>query len=474
MDTGVKIETMPKAFYQNWNQELQSHEAEWMHLTESMVTSTDWTQAVMDIFKVLKMTISPSGRVSLMILRDAIDSYRVINSTDERLIQADTLIARAEQINQLIQMAKTDDFGILSVPPTPVINLYGTDNDPLNFFHPSNHPSGHFKALLIPFYTSEQLAGLLILECTPAEPFNRAFKTRIILIRNLLKLAVPKFNPLQQDPEHLQKILISSDKMASLGQLISGVAHELNNPVSFIESNVSFLEKYLKEILHVITIYENGLSQDSDLYQKAEYYKNEIEYEFALKDLDNIVKSFHEGAYRIKSIITSLSAFSRADKMIQEEINVHESIDNTINLLSHKARHSVIFEKTYLASPYMVANRSEINQVFMNILINAVQSIQYKMGEHSKGTVTIRTWNEDKNFFASVRDNGEGIPPSFLDKIFEPFFTTKQFGEGTGLGLSITRDIIERHHGTIQVDSQLGEGTVFTLSLPINLEDLIS
>lgn len=462
---------MPRKFHQNWNLELQPHEAEWMQLTETIVTAGDWNRAVREIFKIMEDVLCPSGRVSLFVATEPSDDYFVIGSTDQRFTPEAGIRIGAEQMERLMQSAKADDFGIFSVPNRTIHEITNGNDRAGNFFLPAYHVTGTLKALMIPFYTAERLSGVLLLECSSGDAFSKAFKTRIILVRNLLKLTVPKFNPLQQDPDRLQKILISADKMASLGQLISGVAHELNNPVSFIESNVGFLEKYLKEILQLIAVYEKELPADSPAYQSAERYKEAIEYEFALRDLDNIVKSFHEGAYRIKSIVTSLSAFSRADRKVMEEINAHEAMDNTINLLMHKARHNVIFEKDYRARPYLVANRSEINQVFMNILINAVQAIQHKIGDHDKGTVRIATWSDEKYFYVSVNDNGEGIAPQHLEKIFEPFFTTKQFGEGTGLGLSISRDIIERHQGSIRAECRPEEGTTFTISIPHHLDE---
>ncbi len=289
--------------------------------------------------------------------------------------------------------------------------------------------------------------------------------------QNKKKFPPPKPEELSEtDPDRIQKILMNSDKMAALGQLISGVAHELNNPISFIESNVIFLEKYFGELRKLVELYDRGGATE-ETKAKAEELKKEMEYEFAMSDLDNVLKSFNEGASRIRSIISSLSSFSRGDKMKKEEMNIHEAIDNTINLLKHKSRHKVDFVKVYHAHPIFYANRSEINQVLMNFLINAVHAIYHKFQDPEKGTITVTTRNDSGRLIIMIQDNGEGIPEENKEKIFQAFFTTKKSGEGTGLGLPISKDLIQKHAGEILLESTAGQGTTFTIVLPIRDEE---
>ncbi|MCK6543455.1 HAMP domain-containing histidine kinase [bacterium] len=276
-----------------------------------------------------------------------------------------------------------------------------------------------------------------------------------------------------KNAERIQKILMNSDKMASLGQLIAGVAHELNNPISFIESNVIFLEKYCNDLRTVITMLESSQTMDADVRAKVEAYKKEMEWDFAMGDMENILKSFNEGATRIRSILASLSAFSRGNRIAREEMNIHEAIDNTINLLRYKSRHVVEFETKYKANPYIIANRGEINQVLMNLIINAIHAVQHKFENGGKGAIYIHTHSGENFVYIDIKDNGEGIPDIYKNEIFKAFFTTKKEGEGTGLGLPISKEIVEKHGGAIEFESRAGIGTCFTVKLPFGTDEEI-
>ncbi len=436
-------------------------------LTDIVLSSHDWRQAAISLLDYIQKLLPQPSRLSLAGSETSGDFFKFCHAAGHHSDKMNGRTVPVSQFRQFLEQAPAGERGTYRWQQKPD---WITDSNVPGWFGLWNNLPHPRESVLCTFYSSTELTGFILIENFSTNTLTKNDRKLIAGLINTLKLTVPKFNPLINDPEKLQQILISADKMASLGQLISGVAHELNNPVSFIESNVGFLDKYIRDILQVIQMYESSPDIPEPVLQQADEFKERIEYDFALRDLDNIIKSFHDGAYRIKCIIGSLSSFSRADKRMKEEMNIHDAIDNTINLLIHKAKHDILFKKQYDAKPYLVANRSEVNQALMNILVNAVHAIQRKMNSSQKGCIQIRTRSDSQSVFVSVQDNGEGIPESHLDKIFQPFFTTKPYGEGTGLGLSITREIVQRHQGDIQVQSRPGEGSTFILSFPLNLD----
>ncbi len=436
-------------------------------LVDIALEAQDWQQAAEALLVHIQKELPSPSRICLGCYDDNGESVRVVIASGHLQESMKDQSIPAVQVHRLLESAPAGERGMYHWHHRPLWLNSMEAPDWFRLWDQSQYPG---ETVIAPFFTSNEFAGFLMAENYSADPFSRKDLTALTALRNVLKLTVPKIHPLIHDPEKLRKILISADKMASLGQLISGVAHELNNPISFIESNVGFLEKYLQDLLQIIQIYETAEGMPDQVIRNADDYKESIEFDFAVRDMENIVKSFQDGAFRIKSIIASLSSFSRADRRVKEEMNLHEALDNTVNLLVHKAKHEVLFDKDFSATPYLVANRSEINQVLMNVLVNAIQSIQRRTPAKGIGKIQIRTWSDDESVFLRVQDNGEGIQEKHMDKIYDPFFTTKPYGEGTGLGLSITREIIHRHGGTIMAESRYGEGSAFTLSLPLNLD----
>ncbi|MBI2877764.1 MAG: hypothetical protein HYY20_12890, partial [Candidatus Tectomicrobia bacterium] len=238
--------------------------------------------------------------------------------------------------------------------------------------------------------------------------------------------------------KNTQAQLIHSEKMASLGQLVAGVAHELNNPINFIYSNMDHLREYITKIKHVLAAYAqvpspNG-SYSSTLQQleAAQAIEREVELDFILEDLDKLIKAFYDGAERTKRIVLNLRSFSRVDHEEFGEVDIHECIESTLNLLTHLYRHRIELHKSYGTLPRIHGYAGHLNQVFMNLLTNAGQAID------GQGDVWITTTRQGEKVIISLRDNGRGIPSKHLSQIFDPFFTTKGVREGTGLGLSIT------------------------------------
>jgi len=251
-----------------------------------------------------------------------------------------------------------------------------------------------------------------------------------------------------------------SDKMASLGQLVAGVAHELNNPIAFIYANFPHLEEYTGELLALIEKLRQ-VPADEAVRRRFDELIAEADLDFLQKDILKIIHSGKDGATRVKDIVLSLRSFSRLDEAEFKKTSLELGIDDTLALLHHRMRGRIILEKDYRLNQPVSCFPGQINQVFMNIISNAIQSIK------GTGSIKIATRREGALAIVTVADSGGGIPPENLGKIFDPFFTTKKVGEGTGLGLSISYGIMEKHGGRIDVQSRLGEGTTFELRLPL-------
>ena len=261
----------------------------------------------------------------------------------------------------------------------------------------------------------------------------------------------------------LQAQLLQSEKMASLGQLAGGVAHELNNPAGFIYSNMESLDRYAAGLARLLAVYDRAILSP-ELQSQATAIKEEIKYEELLGELASIIADCQEGARRIRDIVTNLRTFSRLDDEETRQVDLHAGIDATIRLLSqyYNSDH-IALKREYAALPKIHCVAGQLNQVWMNLLMNAAQAIG-----QGPGIVRIETGMKDELVFVKISDTGHGIVPETLGRIFDPFFTTKPVGEGTGLGLSISYGIVKSHGGTISVESTPGKGTTFTTLLPLD------
>ncbi len=259
--------------------------------------------------------------------------------------------------------------------------------------------------------------------------------------------------------------LVQSEKLASIGQLAAGVAHEINNPIGYVYSNLTSLEHYVHDALALIAQYESveALIDDAATVAALQARKDSIDLAFLREDLPHLLAESHEGISRVRKIVQDLKDFSRVDHTHERElVDLHRCLDSTLNVVSFKLKYKADVVKDYGTLPEIDCVPSQLNQVFMNLLVNAAQAI-----EGPRGTITIRTRATDDAVIVSVEDTGKGIKREHLTRIFDPFFTTKPVGKGTGLGLSLVYAIIEQHGGRIDVDSTLGKGTVFGLTLPV-------
>lgn len=256
-----------------------------------------------------------------------------------------------------------------------------------------------------------------------------------------------------------QNELIQSEKMASLGFLVAGVAHELNNPISFVHSNMDFIGDYVLRLKGLIEASETLELPDGPTNQRLAELKAKARLD--VNTLDELIASCKRGTERVKRIVMDLGTFVRADDVTPVAVDLHEGIETTLNLLAKEYRERITVHREYGSLPQVECHPGQINQVFMNLLLNAVQAIP------EAGDVWIRTASLGDKVIIVVKDNGCGIPEANLAKIFDPFFTTKKVGQGMGLGLSLSYGIIQKHGGTMRAFSHDGQGTEFTIELPV-------
>ena len=261
--------------------------------------------------------------------------------------------------------------------------------------------------------------------------------------------------------EEAQNQLLQSEKMASIGLLAAGVAHEINNPVGFVSSNLSTLQRYINDLLRLITAYEcvEESLVDSAL-EGINLLKKEVDATFLREDIGSLLTESLDGLQRVKRIVLDLKNFSHVDQAEKEWAIVETGLDSTLNVVWNELKYKAKVVKEYGNTPQIECLPSQLNQVFMNLLVNAAHAID------ETGLITIRTGSNDDHVWVEVEDSGRGIPPENLGRIFEPFFTTKPVGKGTGLGLSLSYGIVKKHGGHIEVSSQINKGTTFRVVLP--------
>jgi two-component system NtrC family sensor kinase len=262
-----------------------------------------------------------------------------------------------------------------------------------------------------------------------------------------------------------QEQLVQSEKLASIGQLAAGVAHEINNPIGYIFSNFGTLEGYIVNLLQMLKAYEDAEADIASPNMRAniQSLRERLDLEFLIEDIPVLMSQSKEGIVRVRKIVQDLKDFSRVDANQEWQwANINEGIDSTLNIVSNEVKYKADVIKEYGDIPEIECLPSQINQVILNIVVNAAHAID---GE--RGKITIRTAREQENIRIDISDNGSGIPREILTRIFDPFFTTKPIGSGTGLGLSLSYGIIQKHHGRIEVESELNRGTTFRITLPI-------
>lgn len=265
--------------------------------------------------------------------------------------------------------------------------------------------------------------------------------------------------------KQLESQLVQSEKLASLGQLAAGVAHEINNPIGFISSNLGTLDNYFQQLQAMLDGYRQAESsiESAECAERLQQLRERIELDFLREDIPLLIKESKDGISRVGQIVKDLKDFSRVDSNLEWQwSNLQQGIESTLNIVANELKYKADVLKDYQVLPDIECLPSQINQVIMNLIVNASQAIGPE-----RGTLTLRTGHAAQSVWIEVQDTGSGIAPQDLQKIFDPFFTTKPVGQGTGLGLSLSYGIIKKHRGDITVRSEVGVGTTFRVELPI-------
>ncbi|HTL88210.1 MAG TPA: ATP-binding protein [Leptolyngbya sp.] len=301
---------------------------------------------------------------------------------------------------------------------------------------------------------------------------------------NLATIAEAQARKLEQTLTDLQKTqaqLIQTEKMSSLGQLVAGVAHEINNPVGFISGNLQYAEDYIKDLVELIQLYQKYYPEPLPL--ELQQYLEESDLEFTLEDLPKLLRSMQVGCDRIRDIVTSLRTFSRLDEVEVKPFNIHDGIDSTLLILQSKLKANsqnpaIEIVKQYGDLPLVECNGGQLNQVFMNLIGNAIDALEsYNMQrslaeiQANPSKISITTQTKANHVLICVADNGTGMTEEVKAQLFDPFFTTKPIGKGTGLGLSISYQVVvDKHAGAFWCESEPGNGAAFWIELPILFE----
>ena len=273
-----------------------------------------------------------------------------------------------------------------------------------------------------------------------------------------------------------QSQLIQQEKMASIGQLAAGVAHEINNPMGFISSNLNAIEGYEKECKPLIEQYRTVVSElraetiaaekgQGTIKKRLECIvtlEKEMDIDFILEDIPNLIKESKEGSERIKKIVRDLKDFAHPGEDKVQVADINKGIESTLNVIRNELKYKATVTKDYGDLPPVKCYPQQLNQVIMNLLVNAAQAIE------KQGEISISTRTDNGHVEIKISDTGSGIPKESLSKIFDPFFTTKEVGKGTGLGLNVAYNIIKKHKGTINVESEAGKGTAFRIRIPVD------
>jgi signal transduction histidine kinase len=296
------------------------------------------------------------------------------------------------------------------------------------------------------------------------EELSRGLEDKVRVRTEQLRTAHEDLQAAYRELQATQLQLVQREKMASVGQLVAGVAHELNNPIGFVYSNVTTLEDFVRRLRGMLEAYRAApLAAEDQARLQGEWEARKVDY--ALKYLDSMIQGIKEGAERARKIVRDLRVFARTQDDVWQPVDLHEEIESSLTLLNHLLKDRVTVHRKFGELPEVECIRSQMDQVFLNLLANAAQAIQ------GPGAITLETRREGDAAVIGIADTGPGIAPDVLGRVFDPFFTTKPVGEGTGLGLSISYEIVKKHGGELLAESAPGGGAVFTVRIPLARKD---
>lgn len=295
--------------------------------------------------------------------------------------------------------------------------------------------------------------------------FSAAFNSMVVSLNQAREDMIAKNQQLAEAFDELkttQAQLLQQAKMASVGQLAAGVAHEINNPMGFITSNLNTLRDYGEALATYITAVDQVAASRSDEQSAAlAVLRKRLDMAFLLEDMPELIEESVSGATRVRDIVLALKRFSNVDQAAVQQANINDCLENTIAAAGNTLSAKATLIRDYAELPAIFCNPQELGQLFLNLLLNAAQAIPHG------GEIKITTHCDAEMIYASIADNGEGMAEDIIARIFEPFFTTRPVGTGTGLGLAIAYDIVKKHHGRIEVESTPGVGSQFTVLLPL-------
>jgi two-component system NtrC family sensor kinase len=447
------------AKYSNMNEQLMKYNAELTRTERDLKDSQD--TLVKDHEKLQK--------IFAQVENAKLEWEKTVDCVSDIIIRTDKdgKITRFNKILQEVTGKDYDDIigyhweDFISDYNLEVTTLFDTSTE---LYH---EPTGKWFMLnSYPFYDKEQqYSGNVITLHDNTE--TKTLEEAVVRDNARLEKTQQELKDAYDELKSAQSQMLQKEKMASIGQLAAGVAHEINNPMGFIASNISSLGRYTKKIIEFVDAQDEAIvsAELPELSKDLQEKRRKIKLDFILEDIDQLIEESLDGADRVKNIVQNLKSFSRVDEADHQSADINECIESTLNIVWNELKYKAIVTKDYGELPLTSCYPQQLNQVFMNLLVNAAQAIE------KEGEITIRTWNGDGHVNISISDTGEGIPQDKLDKIFEPFYTTKPVGKGTGLGLSITYDILKKHNGELSVNSVVGQGTTFNLKIPVTGSD---
>lgn len=475
-----------------YRQSLQDYETFAQRLQDT-VTGRDDEQIATEVL-VATLSSSSVSELSTTFERLSEDLTRLQQTVDQQYVQATTQLQRAEQLRvTLILSSMTISIGLAIALAVMTSRAIARPIEHLTSVARRVTQDNNFH-LQAPIYTRDevsllaqalnQLVSWAGQYTTELEDARQTLEDRVdertkALMKSEESLRL-KASDLQHALDELRQTqlhLIQSEKMSSLGQMVAGVAHEINNPVSFIYGNLQYVAQYRDDMMRLLRLYQRDYPEPN---AEINAVLKEVDFDFLQQDFPEVIQSMEEGTTRIRDIVKSLRTFSRLDEAALKEVDVHAGLDSTLTILGNRLKvnpnsSGIKIVRRYGSLPVIECYAGQINQVFMNVLINAIDALELS-SEAVDPTITITTQVIDSRWISiMIADNGPGIPEAIVNRLFEPFFTTKDVGSGTGLGLSISYQIVtETHGGYLGCESIPGRGAIFSIKLPIKLESSCS